>query len=820
MSMTSGNIDLSGVWALGSHDQRAGVNQREDLTIALPGDVHSALQAQAVIPDPYFGRNEADVQWVAHRDWVLTRDFQLDDAAGHWYLDLDFVDTVATVRINGSVVLEADNCFRRYRPDVSKALKAGDNRIEVTLHSPVAEGKKVYDRLPFEVPWLAMNCPIPYGNMLRKPQCHFGWDWNIALAPSGLYGTIALRKLDPARIEHVTTRQVHNKDGSVELYVTAILHAVEQAIVPVHFDLDGDTVRLECAVYPGETTLRHVFVIEKPKLWWPAGSGAQSLYQLSVETSGHRVTRQIGLRTVELLTDKDEAGSRFAFRVNGQEVFCRGANWIPADALFSRTSEDKTAALLQSAVDANMNMIRIWGGGFYEHDWFYDTCDRLGLMVWQDFMFACNLYPSTPAFLDNVAEEVDYQVKRLSSHASIVLWCGDNELVGALNWFEVSKKDRDRYLVSYDRLNRTIEMALGNANPEALWWPSSPSVGPLDFGDAWHADGSGDMHFWSVWHENKSFDHYRTVRPRFCSEFGFQSYTSNLLISQFAEPKDINIASPVMEVHQKNPGGNERIAGTMFRYFRFPKDFSNFVYLSQIQQGLAIKTAVEYWRSLKPHCMGTIIWQLNDTWPVASWASLDYGGNWKAMHYQARRFFAAVALFAIPSSDGKTVEMSMVNDLADNIEISADFYTVGLDGTKTPLKSAKATCRPDKAMVLASVDVSEIRDDRLLFWDYRTSAGTEGRGHHVVSTYKALDLETAGLGHTVSQQTDGASAISLSAKGLALFVMLEADRAGRFSDNAFDMLAGESRTIVFMPDVKGDAPIFVVRDLHSCQAVE
>ncbi|MBL0373133.1 glycoside hydrolase family 2 protein [Rhizobium sp. KVB221] len=816
MSGMNAHIDLAGVWALASEDQKA------DLTISLPGDVHSALQAQAVIPDPYFGSNEADVQWVADQDWVVSRAFTIgaDELAGHWYLDLDFVDTVATIRINGTVVLEADNCFRRYRPDVSRAVQAGENRIEITLHSPVAEGKKVYDRLPFEVPWLAMNCPIPYGNMLRKPQCHFGWDWNIALAPLGLYGTLSLRKLEPARIEHLTTRQVHRGDGSIELHVALAIHAAEQAIMPIHLDFEGDQVRLEQAVYPGDNVVRHVFVVEKPHLWWPAGSGEQHLYSLKAGIPGETAERRIGLRSIELLTDKDEAGSRFAFRVNGQEIFCRGANWIPADALFSRTSPAKTEALLQSAVDANMNMIRIWGGGFYEHDWFYDICDRLGLLVWQDFMFACNLYPSTPEFLDNVAHEVDYQVKRLSHHACLALWCGDNELVGALNWFEVSRKDRDRYLVSYDRLNRTIESGLKRADPNAIWWPSSPSVGPLDFGDAWHKDGSGDMHFWSVWHENKSFDHYRTVKPRFCSEFGFQSYTSNLLIGQFADKKDINIASPVMEVHQKNPGGNERIAGTMFRYFRFPKDFSNFVYLSQIQQGLAIKTAVEYWRSLKPHCMGTIIWQLNDTWPVASWASLDYGGNWKAMHYQARRFFAPVALFAIPTADGKAIEMTMVNDLADNIEVSADIYMVGLDDHRTLLKSARATCRPDKAMVLATIGATEIAADSILFWDFHTSAGTSGRGHHVATTYKALDLEPAGLGHTVSAEPDGTFVITLSAKALALFVVIEADCPGRFSDNAFDMLAGESRTITFTPEEKEATSAFVVRDLHSCQATE
>lgn len=808
-------IDLSGIWSLSAE------GQRPDLTIALPGDIYSALQAEGVIPDPYFGKNETAVQWVAERQWTVGRSFSLADfdIGGHWYLDLDFVDTVATVRINGVVVLEADNCFRRYRPDVSGTLKAGENVIEVTLHSPISEGKKVYDAQPFEVPWIAANSPIPYGNMLRKPACHFGWDWNIALAPSGLYGTIALRKLDPARIEHVTTRQIHQPNGSVDLEVAVTLFAVEPEIVPLELDFGGEKASLNAHIGIGETIVRHSFSVSKPKLWWPAGSGEQHLYALVVGIPGDTVTRQIGLRKIEHLTDKDEAGNRFAFRINGREVFCKGANWIPADALFSRTSPEKTEALLQSAVDANMNIIRIWGGGFYEHDWFYDICDRLGLLIWQDFMFACNLYPSTPDFLANVEKEIDYQVKRLQHHASIALWCGDNELVGALTWFDVSKKDRDRYLVSYDRLNRTIEVAMRKADPEAIWWPSSPSCGYLNFGDAWHADGAGDMHFWSVWHENKSFDHYRTVKPRFCSEFGFQSYTSNLLISKFADRKDVNIASPVMEVHQKNAGGNERIAGTMFRYFRFPKDFSNFVYLSQIQQGLAIKTAVEYWRSLKPHCMGTIIWQLNDTWPVASWASLDYGGNWKAMHYQARRFFAPVALFAIPSPSGDVLDMVMINDIEDNIEIGAAFYTVSLDGKASPLQSAKATCRPDKAMTLASLPLQAIPENHLLFWDVHTSSGAGSRGHHVVNTYKALDLEQSGLSHTVVA-IDGRYEITLASAGLSLFIMIEADCEGRFSDNAFDMLAGESRTIIFTPQEEGMTPNFIVRDLQSCQATE
>ncbi|WNG47154.1 glycoside hydrolase family 2 protein [Archangium minus] len=808
-------IDLGGVWSLEAE------GQRPNLKITLPGDVHSALQEQGIIPDPYFGKNEAEVQWVAHKDWRLSRSFRLDasDLDGRWYLDLDFVDTVATLRVNGERVLEANNCFRRYRPDVSKFLAAGENTIEVLLHSPVEAGKAVHDRQPFEVPW-TRNSPIPYGNMLRKPQCHFGWDWNIALAPLGLYGTVKLRKLDPARIEHLMVTQRHLATGSVELDVVLTLFAVDPCVLPVEFEFDGETVRLDCSANAGETVLHQRFVVERPRLWWPAGSGKQELYELKVTIPGETVARQVGIRTIELITDKDEAGARFAFKVNGREIFCKGANWIPADALFSKTSPEKTEALLQSAVDANMNMIRVWGGGFYEHDGFYDTCDRLGLLVWQDFMFACNLYPSTPEFLDNVAAEVDYQVRRLSHHASIALWCGDNELVGALTWFPVSQKNRDRYLVSYDRLNRTIEVAAKKANPELIWWPSSPSCGYLNFGDAWHADGSGDMHVWSVWHENKSFDHYRSVKPRFCSEFGFQSYTSNLLISRFADKKDLNIASPVMEVHQKNPGGNERIAGTMFRYFRFPKDFYNFVYLSQIQQGLAIKTAVEYWRSLKPHCMGTIIWQLNDTWPVASWASLDYGGNWKAMHYQARRFFEPVSIFAIPSADGKVIDMAMVNDTPQLTEVSAEFFTVSMDGQRSPLTTARGTCRPDAACTLISLPADSVPEGSLLMWSYSASNGSSGRGHHVNGTYKQLELEPPGLSARTVRRADGSYELTLSSKGLALFVMIEADIEGRFSDNAFDLTAGESQTLFFTPVEQGAEAEFTLRDLYSCQAVD
>lgn len=807
-------IDLAGGWQLASCDGAWAAD------MPVPGDVHSALQAAGHIADPYAGRNEEDLRWVAETGWSIERQFDLpDDTGGSWYLDMDGLDTVATVFINDRVVLEADNCFRRFRPDVSHALQPGRNTIVIVFPSAVDQAALLQERQPFYVPYHKGNSPIANGNMLRKPQCHFGWDWNIALAPLGLYGTVALKRLDGARIEHLTTRQVHHEDGSAELHVALTLHAAAPGSMPVRLSLEDDGAELVCGFGAGETVLHHVFHVDAPRLWWPAGSGEQALYTLTISTPQETLTRQTGFRTIELITDQDEAGSRFAFRVNGREIFCRGANWIPADALASRVTPGKVENLLRSAADANMNMIRVWGGGFYEPDWFYDLCDRMGLLVWQDFMFACNLYPSTPEFLQNVAAEVDYQAKRLSTHPSLALWCGDNELVGALTWFPESVKDRDRYLVSYDRLNRTIETALKAAAPDALWWPSSPSPGYLDFGDAWHADGSGDMHYWSVWHENKPFSNYRTVRPRFCSEFGFQSYTSMPVIRTFAEDKDMNIASPVMEAHQKNEGGNERIAATLFRTFRFPADFAGFVYLSQIQQGLAIRTAVDYWRSLKPHCMGTLYWQLNDTWPVASWSSLDYGGRWKAMHYMARRFFQPVAVAAIPSADGKDIVFSMVNDTIEPVAVALETFLVSLDGRREPLLAASGACGPDRAATLVSMPAADVPEGYGLFWSFNASNGMTGEGHHFTTTHKALELQPSGLTLEAELRSDGDIDISVSATGLALHVMIETDIDGRYSDNAFDMTAGESRTIRFSPReplTLGEVPEFTWRDLQSC----
>ena len=418
--------------------------------------------------------------------------------------------------------------------------------------STETEAHALAARQPFPIPWSVSNNRIADMNMVRKAQCHAGWDWGPCLMVLGVYADPKLHLFDGVRIEHAVIRQKHHDGGKVTVTAEVEIAAVKERTIPVIFTFGGATASANVPVTRPEPGSSLSVDLDKPALWWPAGHGEQPLHDAVIAIPGDRVERRVGLRTLEVVNQPDEIGTSLFFRVNGIDIFCKGANWIPADALPARITRDRIRRLLGEAVQANMNMIRVWGGGFYEFDDFYDACDELGLLVWQDMMFSCSQYPSTPEFLANVDAEMRYQVKRLASHASIALWCGDNEIIGSLNWYEESKKDRDRYLVNYDRLNRAIEHAIFECDPDRRFWPSSPCTGALDYGDAWHDDTKGDMHFWSVWHEGKDFEHYYTVKPRFCSEFGFQSFPTMTTIARFAEPSQWNAMSPVMEFHQRD----------------------------------------------------------------------------------------------------------------------------------------------------------------------------------------------------------------------------------------------------------------------------
>jgi beta-mannosidase len=799
-------INLHGIWKL--RCEARGI----EVDYPVPGDVHSALIAAGQIPDPYKGTNEFACRWVADEEWVARRIFSISNLqkkAEKYVLSYDYLDTVATIKLNGKTWLQSENCFQDNSGDVTKFLREGENIIEIILHSNTKAANAKQEGQPFYVPYHVGNSPIPNGNMLRKPQCHFGWDWNLAIVPLGICGNLKLLRTNKKWVESIDCDGFIDENGKATICVYVRPNTpVEDGEFEYEYWVDGRHSLSRC---PDSLLVQ----IENPKFWWPVGYGEQNLYEVKIRFDDQYFTRKVGLRKIELIDQADMRGRRFAFKVNDREIFCKGANWIPADALPSRATPELTRKLLQAAVDANMNMIRVWGGGYYEQDWFYDICDELGILVWQDFMFSCNLYPATEDFLRQVRHEVQCQIQRLGHHACIALWCGDNELIGALTWFDESRKNRDRYLVSYDRLNRTIEQAAKSVDEFINWWPSSPSPGVLDFGDAWHDDSKGDMHFWSVWHEGKDFEHYYDVKPRFCSEFGFQSFPSLRICKEFVETEeDLNISSAVMEHHQRNKGGNARIAETMFRYFRFPMDFGNFVYLSQVQQGLAMRMAVEYWRSLKPHCMGTLYWQLNDTWPVASWSGLDHGGGWKLLHYMARRFYAPILVTARRADDD--IIISTVHDLHADHSTDINIQFIAMDGTAKPLFKQHVRIE-DKGQEITRLDRRRLVDGIVMF-SWIDEKGVVRRNHISPVPYKHLALPDPGIQHVITEN-NGEISIKLTAQNLALYVALECDVAGHFSDNAFDLLADESITITFTPDFLSDLnrarDTLVIRDLYS-----
>jgi beta-mannosidase len=785
-------ISLAGTWTLyDAHRSVAG-------PCPIPGDVHSALIAAGRIPDPMTGTNEADVQWVHEAEWEIRRAFDVPASAldGRWpVLDLEFVDTVAEVLVNDIVVARLASSFARHRIDVAGVVHAGRNEVAIRFKSATREAAMLAANQPFPIP-RTKNNRVDDLNMLRKAQCHGGWDWGPCLMVLGIYAEPKLRLLDHARIEHAVIRQEHHADGHVTVTADVELVAPADTTVPVSFTFAGETLSGETEVRAdGGGRIALAIDVDKPALWWPAGYGEQPLYDASVEIPGDRTTKRIGLRKLRLINEPDAAGTSMVFEVNDVPIFCKGANWIPADALPSRITRERIARLLGEAVAANMNMIRVWGGGFYEFDAFYDLCDELGLLVWQDMMFACSQYPSTPEFLAQVDAEVRYQVKRLSSHACVAIWCGDNEVIGSLNWYDLSKNNRDRYLVNYDRLNRTIEQAVLETDTSRTFWPSSPCSGKLDYGDAWHDDSRGDMHFWSVWHENRDFEHYYDVRPRFCSEFGFQSFPTMRDIRHFAAERDRNATSPVMEWHQRDPAGNGRIVETMTRYFRMPTGFAGFVYLSQLQQALAIETAVRFWRSLKPHTMGTIYWQLNDVWPSVSWSSLDYAIGWKTLHYHARRFFAPAALFA--RLDGERLNVFAMNDSLTSAPIEARIRTIDGSGTVLAETSVSAEVPPDRAIAVGSAAVASGGLAHIV--DGRRAGQAEFDPLMRLVAFpdkpKRLDLPDARITLKPGQ---AAGTYILAADGPAFFVRPEAtDFAGAFDDASFLLLPGESRTLTF-----------------------
>ena len=803
-------VDLAGTWSVRQAD-----GDKPAIPMKIPGDVQSALLAAKLIPDPYFGRNEDEVQWVGQKEWIVERDFEVSDsllAKKSVCLRLEHADTFCDISINGQKVGETGNRFRRYDFEIKPFLKSGKNTITALFHNAVQISEERAKALPFPVP-IVDNAIVTHINLIRKPACNGGWDWGIALMVAGFAGKTELIGSDVARIDYVYCDQQH-QPGRCEVTVTADVTSPAGGDATLTVALGEAKAQVPVKLTPGCNRVSAKVTVDHPRLWWPNGAGEQALYDLAVTVGDAAFTRKLGLRTIEVINKPDvgdmasKPGMSMTFRVNGVDIYCKGADWIPCDAMTARQTPDRYRDLLGSAQAANMNMIRLWGGGQFEDDCFYNTCDELGLMVWHDFMFSCALYPSDRAFLGEVEAELAHQLRRLRDHACIALWCGDNECIGALTWFEPSKKNRDLYLLNYDRLSRVLSETIAKYDPTRMFWPSSPCAGPGDFSDGWHDDNRGDMHYWTVWHENKNFSAFYSVKPRFCSEFGFQSFSSLDVAKTFCSPDQLNPTAPDFEHHQKNTGGNSRIMETMSRYFRFPEGFESTLYLSQVQQGIAIKTAVEAWRHLQPRCMGTLYWQLNDNWPVASWSSLEYGGKWKHLHYQAKRFYAPVAVMVVPTDNDPTnIEVWAVNDRAVPAKAEAAVELWGYNGKKLETVSLKGDVAARSALLLGKLPVAQFGTGKELdqrFLEVVLTADVDGtkvthRNEWYFSAFKRCDLGDAAV-DAIPAERNGKWTVTLTTDKPAFFVWANVSGIrGEFSDNSFTLLPGRPVTLTFTP---------------------
>ena len=782
---------LNGTWQLS-----AGHRSLESVDMQIPGTVLSGLLAAGKIKDPFYRTNEDATRALFWKDYVFTRTFDVDEellAQQHIVLVCEGLDTLAEISINGTFLAKTDNMHRTWKFQAKKLLHPGKNEIQIVFRSVL----RFIEDYPYEA-HKKINytpCGSMKGNqLLRKAHSMFGWDWGPQTIDAGIFRDIYLQGYSHARIEDIRIHQQHAKNVSVQTSIT-LSESVPGQKLCVELSEDGADKPLQTKLCKtnADGVAAVDFVIENPKLWWPNDYGDQPLYIVRTTlldedgTSLESITRRIGLRTLTISQEKDEWGNEFAFCVNGVKIFTRGGNYIPDDCLYTRITEKKLDYILESCRRAHFNCVRVWGGGYYPSDAFYDLCDEKGLIVWQDLMYACNVYDVTDAFAENCRQETYDNVRRLRHHASLGLWCGNNEIESAWDHWGDFQKETPYLRADYIRLfEEVLPKAVQEADGETFYWHSSPSSGGC-FDNPDDAN-RGDTHYWDVWHGQKPFTDYRKYFFRFCSEFGFQSFPCAKTVNSFTLEDDRNIFSRVMESHQKNDAANGKMLYYLSENLRYPKDLTHLLYASQVLQGMAIKYGVDHWRRNRGRCMGTLYWQINDDWPAPSWSSIDYFGRWKALHYMAQKFYAPHAVSMTLEDHRCHVYFS--NESFETTEYSLTLSIRDLSGNVLETYETKGNSPAFSAIETAVVDIcswEDQKDDVFLEAVIHTKDQKVLKDVETLVPYKYLNLKNPVIS-TEAKETNDAFILHISSDCFAPFVALDFDDADViFSDNFFHL---------------------------------
>ncbi|WP_374463911.1 glycoside hydrolase family 2 protein [Chryseobacterium sp.] len=763
------------------------------LPAKVPGTVYLDLMNNKMIPDPYKDENEKKVQWIENENWDYQTAFTVSSRElmnGNIDLVFNGLDTFSEIYLNGKLLKRTDNMFRKWNIPVKQYLKAGNNTLQIRFISAVNTGKELAKQVPFTMP----ESPRSF---VRKAQYQFGWDWGPRLVTAGIWKDVQLEFWNNAKIISVKDIQSRTAEASQNLHFDVEIYAQNAG----DYTLDLNSIHKKITLKKGINTIMVPYDTEGMKLWQPNGRGEANLYDFEVKLSKDQKNIdvkniRIGLRTVELVQEKDEKGKSFYFKVNGQPLYIKGTNWIPGDSFSPRMTREKYQKLIKDTKDANMNMIRIWGGGIYEDDEFYKACDENGILVWQDFMFAGSFYPADEAFLSNVKEEVKDQVTRLQNHPSIALWCGNNEIDEAIvNWgyqkqFKYSKNDSLQVWKDYKKLfHDVIPKALAEnlKSDKNIYWPSSPSIG-------WgHKESltERDSHYWGAWWGEQPFEIYNEKVGRFMSEYGFQGMpTLETTKSMFSGIPDLNLQNPAIKAHEKHARGWDIINEYMKRDYKVPTDFVQYNYVSQLLQARGMQIAIEAHRRAKPYNMGTLYWQLNDCWPVVSWSSIDYLGNWKAFHYQAKRSFEPV-LISIAETD-KSYDVYLISDLLKELKADIMLELIDFKGKTLWKANQSDAISADISKKIRSISKSELAQFDLSRAVLKISSEKDTKFEKLFFFNKPKDLKL--LQPEIKIRKISPTEIEISTDVLAKDVYLIGDT--HFSDNFFDLMPGTSKRII------------------------